>query len=513
MTTNEDRIRELFASDTVYDYFLGITKTAHPSGKEDPVRAYVVNESKKIKNTKVVLYDESATDPGERVIVLRRPGSGNYARAEPVILQGHMDMVCNPGDMTFPLKLSIKEEDGASWLQARDNGDTASTLGADDGIGVATALALLSDPELEEYPIECLFTVQEETNMGGAMGFDIDKLTGSKLINLDSETLKVIVYGSAGGCRTKYTKNGMQTFTSLDNTWVGMELAGLKGGHSGIAIGKDRLNAIKGLARFLSTNLKDYAPCLRSLERLDSKTSNSIPAEAKVLVGVSGDKAPSLVDAFNAYAAELTDEGVKLTNEQYHAELLAPSEQEALDLKSTSDLIEMLNAVPAGVIKQTGDLVITSTNLFKADIKKEESGWGVEIGSSNRSSDMNSLEKLRHKLESIGRDYGFDVDPNLEAYPMWQPDDKSNLLRISKEVYSAAYDTLDNTEVVHAGLECAVFVEHYKGAGRTLDTVALGPTIRNPHTPNENLLLKDSDGSHPVQQFYDCVKQIIKKVF
>lgn len=517
---DSNTIKTLFGCDTVYTYFLGITQRDHPSANqnpddgrnEDPVRAYVIQEAEKIENTQVVYYEPQATEPGKRDIVLRRSGSGTWAQSPPIMLQAHMDMVCNPDDMAFPLTLSTKEEDGAYWLQANEKGGSPSTLGADDGIGVATALALLVDQDLAEYPVECIFTVQEETNMGGAQGFDIRHITGNQLLNLDSENLTEIIYGSAGGCDTTYTRNGMSTCVPENQAWIKLGIKGLKGGHSGIEIGKNRLNAIKGLAQFLAENLNVYAPYLCSFERLDSKTDNSIPAEAQMVVGVPADKAQHLMDAFKAYAAQLVDEAEHLTPEQYFAEPLAPAQWETLDRTATEDFAGILTALPAGVVLRENQLVITSTNLFKAEIDKQEGSWDIEVGSSNRSSESASFDALIKQLVSTGERYGFKVAPRIDSYPMWQPDDSSPLLAIAKDVYKAMYGKACEADVIHAGLECAVFVQKYKDAGKKLQAVSLGPTIRNPHTPSENLLLQSADGKHPVKEFYGCVKAIIEKV-
>ncbi len=523
--TEATGIKELFGCDDVYEYFNGITRLDHPSGNqnpdddrnEDPVRAYVISEAKKIKNTQVVLYNDKATELGQRDIVLLRPGTGDYIDKKPIILQGHMDMVCNPDNMEFPLSLSIVEKDQALWLKAKDKTGRDSTLGADDGIGVATALALLKDESLEKYPIECLFTVQEETDMGGAMDFDINYLNGDKMLNLDSENLPIIIYGSAGGCDTKYTRKSMTTSLPLNMAWVKLEIKGLKGGHSGIDINKGRLNAIKALAVFLHNNFNQFSFLLQGFDRLDSKTDNSIPADASVVVSVQKYLAQVLVDAFNKYASTLRDEEQLLKPDQYQTEVLSLGNQECLDIEGTQIFINILNDLPTGVILEQEGLVITSTNLFQANIKKLSTGWDIEIGSSNRSSDNESFSKLLDQLEKTGEKYGFYVDLKIDSYPMWQPDENSQLLKCAKEVYSEAYGTQYKAEVIHAGLECAAFVEKYKDAGKEqvdkkLEAVALGPTIQNPHTPNEVLLLKDADDNLVVKTFYNCVKQLIEKV-
>jgi dipeptidase D len=165
-----------FEPKTVHDYFMGITQRPHPSanqpgvtGNEDPIRQFVVEQAQLIPGVEVVFYKPDAVEAGERVVVLRRPGAGKYAQQKPVILQAHLDMVYNPADMQFPLNvIPDPGQTEGQWIKARDQRNIDCTLGADDGIGVATALALLNDNNLKDFPVECLFTVQEETDMGGA---------------------------------------------------------------------------------------------------------------------------------------------------------------------------------------------------------------------------------------------------------------------------------------------------------------------------------------------------------
>lgn len=344
------------------------------------------------------------------------------------------------------------------------------------------------------------------------MGFDIQYLTGNQMLNLDSENLPITVYGSAGGCDTKYTRLSMTTCVPAEIEWVKMEIRGLKGGHSGIEINKNRLNAIKALASFLYEKLKQFSLYIQSFDRLDSKTDNSIPAQASVVVGVQKNQAQLLIEKFNQYAFTLKDEDQVLNPDQYQTEVLYLGNQECLNIEGSQIFIGILNDLPAGVILEQENLVITSTNLYQAKINKETNGWNIGIGSSNRSSNDESFSELLDQLKKTGEQYGFDVNLEIDRYPMWQPDENSELLKCAKEVYSEAYGDQYKAEVIHAGLECAVFVEKYKEAGKKIDAIALGPTIQNPHTPNEVLLLKNVDGEATVKFFYKCVKQLIEKI-
>ena len=265
------------------------------------------------------------------------------------------------------------------------------------------------------------------------------------------------------------------------------------------------------MAQFLFENIQAYQPYLYTFDRLDSKTDNSIPAEAKAVIAVAPEKSHEFIEAFQTYAATLRDEGKALTTQQYTATPLASAQWETLDRAATNNFISILNALPAGAVVSEGNLVITSTNLFQASLIKQDNGWRAEIGSSNRSSDESSYNALIDLLIATGQKYGYTVDPKIDSYPMWQPDDNSQLLSISKNVYKKMYGDAYKANVIHAGLECAVFVKKYLEASKKLQAVAIGPTIANPHTPNESLMLRSVDGKHPVREFYECVKEIIKE--
>jgi dipeptidase D len=525
-----------FEPTAVHDQFIEITKRPHPSanqedvkGNEDPVRQYVVEQAQNIANVKVVFYKPEATAPGDRVIVFRRPGSGNYAGKTPVILQAHMDMVFNPVDMDFPLDVIINHDydNEGKWLKANDKSGNPSTLGADDGIGVATALAILADENLKDYPLECLFTVQEETDMGGAQNCDLKEigLTGTKLLNLDAETLNIIIFGSAGGSNTSYQGNISRCDCPDDYTIKKLSISGLNGGHSGVDINKGRLNAIKVLTQVLVrlnkriTNLDaggdgigSYDFLIHNMSRTDVIKSNAIPAGSEAVIAIPGDDADKFAADFNAYCEALKTQNMPEEDEFAYNVDPGNRKDQPLDEKSTDALLCILQQIPHGVIKMipgVPDVVETSTNLYNIAVN----GNSVKIGSSNRSSNDMSLMSLNSIQFNIANCFNLTVQTGLDSYPSWPPNQVSALLATAGEVYNKIYDGKYEKTVIHAGLECGVLVKRFKDElGKDLDAISIGPTIKDPHTPSESLQVKNTGGTQTVQQFYDAVSQILQRI-
>ena len=526
-----------FSPRSVHDHFIAITQRAHPSanqkgvtGNEDPVREYVVSRALEIPNVKVVFYEKDATDPGKRVIVLSRAGSGNYAGKSPVILQAHMDMVYNPVDMAFPLDVIVNPTpsgDGV-WIKAKENKGRDCTLGADDGIGVATVLAILGDNKLNDYPLECLFTVREETDMGGAQNFDLTCLSGRQLINIDAEELTVIIYGSAGGGSTQYRGNITRVSRPLGYSTIQLSVSGLKGGHSGVDINKGRLNAIKVLVQALARldkritsldisggGIGVYDLLLQEIRRRDVDKSNAIPAAAQAIVVLPTEESDQFITDFTAFCAALKSQNLPEENSfSFSAKKAHDTAQDVLDQKSTDALLHMLQQIPHGVIAMIPDVpgvVETSTNLHDVFID----GTGVTIGSSNRGSREASLTALNNLQTNIGTIFQFDVITGIDSYPSWRPNPNSPLLKIAEAVYGdpRMYGDQCKVTVIHAGLECGTISARYAEVGIGMDCISIGPTIKDPHTPNESLRIKALDGTGTVQRFYDAASQILQKVF
>lgn len=526
----------VFKPETLHDYFMGITKVAHPSanqpnvkGNEDPVRKYVIAQANNITNVKVRYYEPAATEPGKRVIVLSRPGSADCSNKKAVILQAHLDMVYNPADMEFPLNVIVDSShtDG-KWIKAQDKNNRPSTLGADDGIGVATALAILNDAALSKYPIECLFTVQEETDMGGAQNCDLGNLSGETLLNLDAEDLNVIIYGSAGGAETDCSRTITRlSSTGNNNTYFKVSISGLRGGHSGVDVNKGRLNAIKALTQVLvrldkrinnldvDGTIHSYDLLLCDIKRCDLIKSNAIPTYAEAIVAIPKGQADSFTEDFRSVCEALKTQ-VQPVESQFTytaAETTETTTSAPLDQQSTDAVLGMLSQLASGVISMiptVPDVVEVSSNLYTVGIENDT----VSIALSNRSSNDAALGALNLIQKNIGNLFRFEVATGVDSYVSWQPDENSAILKIAQQVYNDAYPSQAKTTVIHAGLECGTLASRFRTEKHVaLDCVSIGPTIRNPHTSNETLQIQSPDGTQTVAQFYECVSKIIQDLY
>ena len=541
--------KDYFEPKSVKDIFVDITTKPHCSEDEDAVRSYVIsvvrkfNEENSDKKITIVHYDEKATDPGERVIVLRREGSEGNADKLPVILQAHMDMVCVKGQDAdcdiFPIELNkYQDEREVNWLKGGGSKqDEGTTLGADDGIGVATALAIITNAEGDHGPIECLFTVQEETDMGGARGFDILLLTGVKYINLDSEDYNIITYGSAGGSGATYKITPILKTIPAENTTARITLEGLAGGHSGVNINDGNANAIKVLAQVNSK--------LRRVKKLDfnivrfsgGSKSNAIPNSASVEITFKS--AHHLYDNLKNWCEEI----FRAFKKEYRAtdpnfawsvdKIQNP--EKMLDPVSSNNLNDILLDIPHGPLKMMGDrpgIVETSTNLAIVNANTDTNPGQIEIICSNRSSSDSSLDAVEEMHKAVARLFGIKMFLQLDTvneeevvkdeyvmedsgilifsgrYPAWEPNNDSKLLKMAEGTYCEVYGCENyKVDVIHAGLECGWIVKKFKDAGKEMDCIAIGPTIKTPHTWQERL---ETD---TVKTFYECVTRIIDKIW
>jgi len=528
-----------FKPERVNDFFVDIAAIPHGSGNENEIRQYIIAKVQQYnaKYTKhplsIVYYRENGVEPGERNIVLRKEGARKLTDKPVVILQAHLDMVCVPSREIFPIQLnSYKDEQGIKMLKGGGcSVNEGTTLGADNGIGVAVAMAMLTDPELNIGPIECLFTVQEEVNLGGARELDIRPLTGNKLINLDSEDYDCITYGSAGGSHARYEWIPAAGKIPDDYKSLFIEISGLTGGHSGVNINDGQANALKIMVRLL-----DY---LRKVKHLDLKivkfsTSNDkhivIPNNAQAAIAYPGEASDEIeaqtVKILNAFKEEYsaTDPGFswrtsEIGNRHY-----------MLSAEHTANLIDLLLLIPQGPLKMmTGahNIVETSANLAIVNVDYSR----VVVECSNRSAIDQSMDAVLTLHKTIAGLFGIKMVVSLDTldfesvlrteymkdkssililgsrYPSWQPDADSHLLHAAQEVYREVYgDKNFKTEVVHAGLECGWILHKFLQAGKNIECISIGPTVRTPHSWNERL------ETESVQPFYDCLIKIIQRV-
>lgn len=521
---------DYFEPKAVHDHFMELTKIYHPSGDENRVREYIIDCAHKIDNVKICYYKPDAKDPGERVIILRREGSGNYASSPYITLQAHMDMVCSPDKSIFPLHVfGYYDDNNTKWIKAGDecsvtDPSLGTTLGADDGIGVATILALLEDTNLKDYPIECLFTVQEETDMGGAAGFDKNLLIGRRYINLDAEDAKTIIYGSAATQNVQFEGNVNLESVRTDFITLELSISGLLGGHSGVNINNGRLNAIKVITETLvrlnkrltkldgivGKGITAYDLRLISMNSLteqeikDKPVVNKIPTWVKAKITIPRNEKDNFKSDFNAYIAALK---VQFQPEENNLECNVEeisSVQNSLDEMSTDALLCLLQQIPHGVIHmipKNTDVVETSSNLAAIN-SFELNNDKIVIMALNRSSDSNSLGELVKIQKNIGELFNYEVSASNPS-PIWQPKAESDLVEKAKTVYKDIHGDDCNITVIHAGLECGYIANYFKD---NIDCISIGPTIVNPHTGGERL------NTETVKPFYDTVSDLIKNI-
>jgi dipeptidase D len=470
----------------VWKHFDEIRKIPRCSKHEEKIRDYIVNFGKKQGlKTKV--------DSIGNVVILK-PATAGMQNKPTVILQGHMDMVCEKNsDVTFdfskdPIQLKITGD----LLTA--NG---TTLGADNGIGLAISLALLEDSKVRHGPIEALYTVDEETGLTGAFAMKSDMLTGKIMLNLDSEDFGVITVGCAGGGDSSI-ELPIKMQSSKGDEPLMVKVSGLRGGHSGVDIHEQRGNAIKILTRLLWKASQKYEFFLVDMKGGDKH--NAIPREAyaKIILGKKDKNA--FITAIKAEEKEIYDE-IKPIDPNLKVDVTS-TEQSKNTLEKTSQikLLNLLHGLPHGVHQMNYDiktLVNTSTNLATVAVKENT----IVIGMSSRSPMKSALQDMRDRIKAIADLAGAKVTEGT-PYPGWKPDLQSKILALSKKTFKDMFKTEPKIEAIHAGLECGIIGEKFPG----MDMVSIGPTLKNPHSPEEQLHIST------VGKFYSYLLKILESV-
>lgn len=471
----------------VWQIFYDLTQIPRPSKKEKKAVEYVQKFGEKLGLKTIV------DDTGN--VIIKKPATQGMEKRKGVILQSHLDMV--------PQKNSDKKHDfekdpieayvDGEWVKAK-----GTTLGSDNGIGVATTLAVLESKNLQHGPLEALFTIDEETGMTGAFNLKPGLLDGKILLNLDSEDEGELCIGCAGGMNTtgklKYRK---EPVPSDSKAWK-LSMIGLKGGHSGVDINLGRANSNKLLNRFLMDATKRFKMRLASID--GGSLRNAIPRESFAIVTVPEKHAKDLLAAAKAYEALLKLEiGAVEPDLKFLAEP-TPLPDSLIQKGTQVKLLKAIYGIPNGVIRMSTempDIVETSSNL--AIVKSE-----------NGSVDLRCL--LRSSVDSAKIDLGVAIQSVLElagakvthdgAYPGWKPDVDSSILQIMKNVYNKKFGKSAEVKVIHAGLECGIIGDVYK----ELEMVSFGPTIKFPHSPDEKVHI----GS--VQKFWDFLIETLKNI-
>lgn len=472
---------------SVFKYFEEISNIPRGSGNEKEISDYLVSFANKLGLE--VIQDEALN------IIIKKPASKGYENAPTVIIQGHMDMVCEKNigtehDFTKdPLKLMVKGDD----IYAE-----GTTLGADNGIAVAYAMAVLADDSISHPPIEVLLTTDEETGMTGAMAVSKEHISGKILINIDTEEEGYLLVSCAGGIRTKSTLKVEREALNGEKIYE-IKVRGLKGGHSGCDIDKWRGNANKILGRILKDlmNTVDY-----SLVKVDGGSkNNAIPREGDAIIAVSESRVGEVIAVVekwngickNELAAQ--DSGVNVTIEE---------SKQSIDSKFTKEctdkVVKLLYIYPNGVNTMSINiegLTESSTNLGIVTTSDEE----VIFDSAVRSSVPSLKDEIVERIKTITELLGGEFLANA-GYPAWEYKAESKIREICKDVYKRMTGEDAEVYAIHAGVECGLFEERLGN----LDMISFGPNIRDAHTPEEHLSISST------KNVWEFLLEVLKEI-
>lgn len=472
---------------SLWKNFETLTQVPRPSKKEERiiqvVKAFGEN-----------LGLETTVDKVGNVII-KKPATPGMEDRKCVVLQGHLDMVPQANSdkefnfETDPIEAYIDGE----WVTA--NG---TTLGADNGMGVAAAMAVLEAKDLEHGPIEALFTVDEETGMTGAFGLKPGILEGDILLNMDSEDEGELYIGCAGGINANSSLKYEEVAAAKDAAAYKITIAGLKGGHSGIDIPLYRGNANKLLFRLMRKAAADYG--LKIAEVEGGSLRNAIPREAHAFVTVSKGSEEAFLKFVAEYEATVKAEYATVEPELKVTVEASEAVAKVMDDKAQAAFINAVHACPNGVIRMSNDmegLVETSTNLAVVNIKGGEATALSLVRSSVDSAKYDLAEMIESVFALAGGETVVDGD-----YPGWKPNPDSPILHEMKEIYNNKFGKIPDIKAIHAGLECGLL----GGVYPNLDMISFGPTIRYPHSPDEKVNIKT------VEMFWDFLVETLKHV-
>lgn len=473
---------------SLFSYFHEICQVPRESGNEKGIIAYLQRFA---ATHNLVCHTDNVGN-----VVICKPASKGKEQSPTIVLQSHMDMVCEKNqDTVFDFKkdaIQYYVEDG--WMKAK-----GTTLGADDGIGMAAELAVLADDSLVHGPVECLFTVSEETGLDGARALQPGFITGDILLNLDSEDDGEIFIGCAGGVDT--TARFTYTCEPVPCGSVALKFTvnGGVGGHSGDDINKDRCNAVQTLARFIWNAQQEHTFNIYNF--IGGNKHNAIAREASAILVLDNVTAMKVETLFDVMAKEWESEHKHTDPELAHSVTTVELPEYVIDASTATRFIAALYACPHGVLamsKEIPGLVETSTNLasVKMDVKGE-----IRVGTSQRS-DVNSARfNAGHRIESLFALAGAQVAHESE-YPGWAPNNDSPILKVCVAAYKELFNEDIKVKAIHAGLECGLFLESFP----KLDMVSFGPTLRGVHSPAEMLEISTA------VKFWDFLLQILKTV-
>lgn len=472
----------------VWSFFEEICRIPRLSKNEDRIREYLLDFA---RNHNL----EAKEDSVGNILIIREAAPGKE-RVSPVVLQSHLDMVgeknaSHPHNWdTDPI---IPVIDG-KWVTA-----SGTTLGADDGIGIAAQMAILTDPYLQCGRLECLFTVDEESGMTGAINLKPDFFTGRILLNLDSEDEGILYIGCAGGIDTQALLPYTPEKVTAGHRAMNLSVTGLHGGHSGDEIHKGYGNSIKIIARLLQDLEKKYGILISNFT--GGNLRNAIPREAFVTVTFNPAFEEQILADTAAYNLVVREEYGDLEPDLRVSATPADLPEAVIDPLTQHRLLGALSIVPHGVLgwsKDIPDLVETSSNLATIRLTGDNM---VHVVTTQRSSSDEAKHYAAMKAETSFDLAGAKVT-HSDGYPGWKPNMNSAILRLMIESYRKLFGKVPQVKAIHAGLECGLILEKYKG----IDMISFGPTIRGAHTPEERIEIET------VQMFWDLLIDVLRHI-
>ncbi|WP_371187987.1 aminoacyl-histidine dipeptidase [Thalassotalea maritima] len=471
----------------LWSIFANICAIPHPSKHEQKISAWIQQWAAEL--------DIECREDEVGNLFLKKPATAGMEDRKGVILQAHMDMVPQKNNgtehdfLTDPIRPYIDGE----WVTAE-----GTTLGADNGIGLASAMAVLASDDIQHGPLEVLVTIDEEAGMSGAFGLKAGWLDGDILINTDSEQEGEVYMGCAGGVDASATFALETEAVPADWESFNISISGLKGGHSGVDIHLGRGNANKLLVRFLLQATKQFGVQLTELN--GGSLRNAIPREANASFVVAKDQVAALTAAFEAYLAQIK-QNLHAVEPDLSMMLIQPEEFESMWSKACQQhILAALNGTPNGVLRMSDDIegvVETSVNLGVLRCK----GPKFVALSLIRSLHDDGRIETEEMIDSVFGLAGASVEFS-GAYPGWKPSTDSQIMNLVRETYQQTFNKLPEIMVIHAGLECGLFKTEYPH----LDMVSIGPTIKFPHSPDEKVEIKT------VAQYWTLLTNVLANI-
>lgn len=467
----------------IWKNFAALNSVPRPSKKEEKVIEFIKNFGEKLN------LETTVDEVGN--VIIKKPATGGMEDRKPIVMQSHLDMVCQKNsDVNFDFETQgIEMEVDGNWVKAK-----GTTLGADNGLGVASIMSVLESNDIAHPALEALFTIDEETGMTGAIGLKPGQLHGEILLNLDTEEDDEIDIGCAGGIDvTASQEYGLE---DAKGQIVKITVKGLQGGHSGMDIHKGFGNSNVLLGRLLYTGVENQNIQLISID--SGGLRNAIPREGNVVLSVRN--SVEFIDQANTLKAELLEEFVSIEKDLHINIETFSTEERAISEEDSKKIILALKAAHNGVYRMSPDvkdLVETSNNIARVELKNGK----LQILNLSRSSVDSSKAAVAEQLKSVYELAGMKVEFS-GSYPGWKPKPGSEIVQVMEKIYEKNFGEKPQVVACHAGLECGIIGANYPN----MEMVSFGPTIRGAHSPEEKASIPS------VQKYWGFLKEILANI-